>query len=315
MKHEREKTSSNTLAAVVVPNSADVTKFVRIEFLLLLISLVVFPACSPQSSTEPAPTTASETPDSAVHSSPAEHGGGPVHWGYGEDDGPANWAALSPDYATCTSGREQSPIDIAAMTTGDQVRLGRTYQAATLKIIRQEHVSDVIDNGHTIQINYDEGSYLQLGEASYELKQYHFHAPSEHTIKGRHFPMEMHLVHQSAAGDLAVLGVLIDQGSHNPAFEPVWANLPDEAGEEVHIEHLAVNVDDLLPANHNTYRYRGSLTTPPCSEGVSWFVAVEPIALSADQIAAFTSIFQGNNRPIQALYDRAIFVDRVAEAE
>ncbi len=303
------------MAAAVVLKSADVTKCIRIEFVLLLMSLVFLPACSPQSSTEPASKTTSETPDSADHSPPAENGGGPVHWGYGEDDGPSSWAALSSDYVACASGREQSPIDIAAFTAGDLMRLGKNYQAATLKIIRQEHVTDVIDNGHTIQINYDEGSNLQLGEVSYELKQYHFHAPSEHTIKGRHFPMEMHLVHQSGAGDLAVLGVLIDQGNHNPAFEPVWANLPDEAGEEVHLQHLVVNVDDLLPADHNTYRYRGSLTTPPCSEGVSWLLAVEPIELSADQIAAFTAIFQGNNRPVQSLNDRTVFVDRVVEAE
>ncbi len=279
-------------------------KIVEIEFVVLLMALLFLSACSPQSS---------ETPDSAAHSPPTEHGVGPVHWGYGEDDGPASWAALSSDYATCASGREQSPIDIAAITTDDQVRLGTNYQPATLKIIRHEHVADLIDNGHTIQVNYDEGSNLQLGAVNYELKQYHFHAPSEHTIEGRHFSMEMHLVHQSAAGELAVLGVLIEQGNHNPAFEPVWANLPGEVGKEVHHEHLAVNVDDLLPADHNTYRYRGSLTTPPCSEGVSWFVAVQPIKLSADQIAAFTSIFSGNNRPIQPLNDRTVFVDRVSE--
>ncbi len=279
-------------------------KNVRNEFILLMVSMVLS-ACSPQSPDGPATT---------AHSPATEHGGGPIHWSYGEDDGPTRWAALSSDYGTCASGREQSPIDIAAIATGDLVPSGKkNYRAATLKIIRHEHVTDVIDNGHTIQINYDEGSNLQLGAVSYELKQYHFHAPSEHTIEGRHFPMEMHLVHQSAAGELAVLGVLIEQGDHNPAFEPVWANLPDEAGEEVHIQHLAVNVDDLLPANHDTYRYRGSLTTPPCSEGVSWLLAVEPITLSADQIAAFTAIFQGNNRPVQPLNDRTVFVDRVNE--
>ncbi|MCH8249590.1 MAG: carbonic anhydrase family protein [Proteobacteria bacterium] len=288
-------------------------KIVRIEFILLLMSLLFLPACSPQSSERPAATTASETPDSAAHSPATEHGGGPVHWGYGEDDGPASWAALSSDYVTCASGREQSPIDIAGATTGESMQMSKDYKAGSLKIIRQEHVVDVIDNGHTIQVNYDEGSNLRLGETVYELKQYHFHAPSEHTIERRHFPMEMHLVHQSAAGELAVLGVLIEQGNHNPAFEPVWANLPNEAGEEVHHQHLAVNVDDLLPVDHGTYRYRGSLTTPPCSEGVSWFVAVEPIKLSADQIATFASIFSGNNRPVQPLNNRTVVLDRVAE--
>ena len=285
-------------------------KIVHIECVFLTALLFFLSACSPQSSDAPETMT---TPDYGAHSSGAEHRGGPVHWGYGEDDGPMHWAALSPDYATCASGREQSPIDLVAATTGEQAGMSRYYKAASLRIIRHEHIVDVIDNGHTIQINYDEGSTLQLGEASYELKQYHFHSPSEHTIEGQHLPMEMHLVHQSTEGELAVLGVLIEEGDHNPAFEPVWANLPDEVGETVHHEHVTVNVDDLLPADHETYRYRGSLTTPPCSEGVSWFVAAEPIALSADQIAAFTSIFQGNNRPVQPLNDRRIFVDRVTE--
>ncbi len=293
--------------------SQEVMKIIHTEFVFLTALLFFLPACSPQSSDAPETTVTPETPDSEAHSSGAEHRGGPVHWSYGEDDGPMHWAALSPDYATCASGREQSPIDLVAATTGEQAGMSRNYKAASLRIIRHEHIVDVIDNGHTIQVNYDEGSTLQIGQASYELKQYHFHSPSEHTIEGQHLPMEMHLVHQSTEGELAVLGVLIEEGDHNPAFEPVWANLPDEVGEEVHHQHVAVNVDDLLPADHKTYRYRGSLTTPPCSEGVSWFVAAEPIALSADQIAAFTSIFQGNNRPVQPLNDRTVFVDRVAE--
>jgi carbonic anhydrase len=288
-------------------------KIARYEFVLLLISVVLLPACSPQSSEEPGTSTAPETPDPTAHAPTTEHGAGPVHWGYGEDDGPANWAALSSDNITCASGREQSPIDIAGATTGESMRKSKDYKAGSLKIIRQEHVVDVIDNGHTIQVNYDEGSNLQLGDTAYELKQYHFHAPSEHMIEGQHFPMEMHLVHQSAEGGLAVIGVLVQEGNHNPAFDPVWADLPTTVGEEVHHQLVTVNIDDLLPTSHETYRYRGSLTTPPCSEGVSWFVAVQPIELSTDQIAMYTSIFQGNNRPVQPLNSRSVFVDRVAE--
>ncbi len=285
----------------------------RFEFVLLLTPVVLLPACSPQSFEEPATTTASETSDSTAHSPATEHGAGPVHWGYGEDDGPASWAALSSGYVTCASGREQSPIDIAAATTDEPMQMSKDYKPGSLNIIRQEHVVDVIDNGHTIQVNYDKGSNLRFGETVYELKQYHFHAPSEHTIERRHFPMEMHLVHQSADGGLAVLGVLIQEGDHNPAFEPVWANLPAAVGEEVQHRFVTVNVDDLLPVDHGTYRYRGSLTTPPCSEGVSWFVALQPIELSTDQIATYTSIFQGNNRPVQPLNNRTVFLDRVAE--
>ncbi len=262
----------------------------------------------------PAPPaeTASRAEPPAHSAAPEEHAGGPVHWGYGEDDGPAAWADLSEDYALCGSGLEQSPIDLTGAAAGEQPAVARDYRPANLKIIRHEHVVDVVDNGHTIQVNYDEGSTLSLGDASYELKQYHFHAPSEQTVDGEHFPMEMHLVHQSAGGALAVLGVLIAEGAANAAFEPVWAHLPDEAGEEVHLEHVSVNVEDLLPVSHGAYRYHGSLTTPPCSEGVSWLVALEPIELSAEQIGAFTAIFSGNNRPVQPLGERTIAVDEVA---
>jgi len=246
-----------------------------------------------------------------THSMPKEHSA--VHWGYGEDDGPENWAALGHAYALCDSGRQQSPIDLTAAVAAEPLGASRDYRPATLKIIRHAHVVDVIDNSHTIQVNYDEGSTIVVDDKTYELKQYHFHAPSEHTVEGRHFPMEMHLVHQSAQGKLAVLGVLISEGRHNAAFEPVWSNLPDEVGEEIHHESVTVNIDDLLPAKHLAYRYSGSLTTPPCSEGVSWFVAVDPIELSTKQIAEFTAIFQDNNRPVQSLNDRTVFVQSVDE--
>ena len=231
-----------------------------------------------------------------------------IHWGYGPENGPAVWADLNPEYALCRDGREQSPIDISDPSPAELPGLEANYQAATMRIIRHEHVVDVIDNGHTIQVNYDEGSTLEVGESSFELAQYHFHAPSEHTVNGRHSPMEMHLVHQSESGELAVLGVLIKEGAHNAAFDAVWAELPDEVGEEIHLEHVAVNVDDLLPSNRGTFRYRGSLTTPPCSEGVSWFVAVEPIELSAEQIGQFTAIISDNNRPTEPLGERLVLL-------
>ena len=230
------------------------------------------------------------------------------HWGYGSNNGPESWADLNPEYVLCRDGREQSPIDISAPSPAELPSLEANYQAATMRIIRHEHVVDVIDNGHTIQVNYDEGSTLEVGDSSFELAQYHFHAPSEHTVNGRHSPMEMHLVHQSESGELAVLGVLIKEGAHNAAFDAVWAELPDEVGEEIHLEHVAVNVDDLLPSNRGTFRYRGSLTTPPCSEGVSWFVAVEPIKLSAEQIGQFTAIISDNNRPTEPLGERLVLL-------
>ena len=145
------------------------------------------------------------------------------------------------------------------------------YQPATLRIIRHEHLVDVINNGHTIQINYDEGSTLTVDATEFELAQYHFHVPSEHTIEGKSFPMEMHLVHVSKQGKIAVLGVLIEEGSHNSVFDPVVEHIPLEVGSEEHLENVRVEIDDLFPEDYSTFRYAGSLTTPPCSEGVRWF--------------------------------------------
>lgn len=254
-----------------------------------------------------APESPREEPVSATEAA-VEHS---RHWGYESDNGPEFWAKLNPDYALCGDGREQSPVDISDASPAELPGLTTKYQAAAIRIIRNEDVDDVVNNGHTIQVNHDEGSVLSVGDIEYELAQFHFHAPSEHTVNGRHTEMEMHLVHQAESGALAVLGVLINAGSHNQAFDPVWAELPDEVGEEIHLEDVQINVDDLLPSDLGTYRYRGSLTTPPCSESVSWFVAVDPIELSAEQIGQFTAIISGNNRPTQDLGGRDLQVDRV----
>ena len=247
----------------------------------------------------------------ALAGAAACYGHGSAHWGYGTRDCPAVWAELSPAYALCGTGPEQSPIDLRDAEVVDHAPMLHDYEPSSLQIIRHEHVVDVVDNGHTIQVDYDDGSTLQVGADRYELAQFHFHAPSEHTIDGRRFPMEMHLVHRSASGGFAVLGVLIEEGAHHPAFDPFWGRLPQRPGERLHLEHVQVDIDDLLPESQATYRYRGSLTTPPCSEGVRWFVAVEPIALSAAQIDAFTSIIHGNARPVQPLGPRAVTMDRV----
>ena len=153
-----------------------------------------------------------------------------------------------------------------------------------------------------------------MGGVAYRLDQYHFHSPSEHTVDGKHFPMEMHLVHKSADGKLAVVGVFIAEGAHNRAFDPVWANLPAQKGVETHYPAVKVDVDALLPAARTSYRYDGSLTTPPCSEGVSWIVMTTPIELSSEQVAAFTRLIKDNNRPVQKLNGRTILTDAVSIA-
>ena len=233
----------------------------------------------------------------------------PIHWGYSAEDGPARWDALSPDWALCGKGRSQSPVDLGGAKPAGAVELGFGYQPASLKIIHHEHVVDVLNNGHTIQVNYDEGSTIDIQGTRFELLQYHFHAPSEHTVGARHFPMEMHLVHQSQSGEVAAVGVFIEAGAHNAAFEPVWEHVPKETGKQEHLEHVVVDVDQLLPSDRRTYRYPGSFTTPPCSEGVHWLVFVEPIQLGQEQIDAFRAVVKVNNRPVQSLEGREVLIE------
>lgn len=228
------------------------------------------------------------------------------HWDYDGAEGPEHWAEMSREFAACEQGRAQSPIDLDTSTPASSADMSRGDRSAELLVAHHEHVVDVLDNGHTIQVTYDDGSTLREGGEEFELRQYHFHAPSEHTVDGRSFPMEMHLVHSSADGELAVLGVLIAEGEHNAAFASIWQDLPDTPGESRHLEHVKVDIDDLLPGDSHYYRYEGSLTTPPCSEGVHWYVFRKPITLSADQIAAFTEIFFDNHRPVQPRNGRAL---------
>ena len=236
-----------------------------------------------------------------------------THWGYEPGNGPASWGKLNRDWLLCAEGIHQSPVDFTGAEHVKFNEIKLTIAPASLKIVHQTHVIEAIDNGHTIQINYDEGETFEIGNESYKLRQYHFHSPSEHTVNGRHYAMEMHLVHISKDKKLAVIGVFIEEGRHNEAFDTIWSNLPRKTGQEVHHENVQVDVDDMLPKNKATYRYMGSLTTPPCSEGVRWFVYVEPIQMSRDQIKAFREIFHGNNRPTQPLNDRNLRYDFIRE--
>jgi carbonic anhydrase len=271
----------------------------RAAFVAAWTAAVVAAACASPEASKPEPSAAS-------------HPGSP-HWDYDGEEGPAFWGRLSPAFSACAAGQRQSPIDIDQASSASLPELRTAFGPAALRVVRHEHVADAVNSGHTIQVDYPQADALTVGEATYELAQYHFHAPSEHTVQGRHSPMEMHLVHKSPTGALAVVGVLIEEGAHNAAFDPVWSNLPRSKGAAVHLEHVKVNVDDLLPRTRTTYRYDGSLTTPPCSEGVKWLVMTTPIQLSAAQIAAFTTLIERNNRPVQARNGRAVVTDQLAE--
>ena len=235
-----------------------------------------------------------------------------AHWDYSAEHGPATWGTLDSQYATCASGRAQSPIDIVNATPNAQLpALTARFRPAALRVVHHAHQADVVNTGHSIQVNYPNADTITVGGDAYALLQYHFHSPSEHQVAGTSFPMEMHLVHKSTEGRLAVVGVLIREGRSNAAFGPVWSRLPATKGAEVVHDSVMVDVDDLLPAVRTSYRYDGSLTTPPCSEGVEWFVLTTPIELSAQQIAAFRQALAGNNRPVQPLNGRVIAQDVV----
>lgn len=218
------------------------------------------------------------------------------HWSYGGDTNPTQWGRLGHDFALCETGRDQSPIDIDDAVVSKPSTLAFNYSSTPLEIV---------NNGHTIQVNYDEGSSVSIDEDEYELLQFHFHTPSEHTQEGVASAMEMHLVHRNEAGDLAVVGVMLQKGEANPAIDTVWANIPAEEGTN-EVEGIMINAADLLPDSIAYYSYAGSLTTPPCSERVRWNVLKEPIQVSEEQIDAFEAIYQVNARPVQPTNGRMI---------
>lgn len=212
------------------------------------------------------------------------------HWAYEGEEGPAHWAELSDHYEQCGLGQHQSPIAL----TGDDVLANLT----PIEINYQETPLHIINNGHTIEVKELHDSHIVLDGITYHLEQFHFHAPSEHTLDGNHYPMEMHLVHQAEDGKLAVIGIFIAEGEENSLFYPVWDFLPDQAIGTIETG-TAVNPAMMLPDNQTVYQYSGSLTTPPCSENVTWLVMPDPVPLSADQISGFTDIINHNNRPTQ----------------
>lgn len=221
-----------------------------------------------------------------------------AHWGYMGAEGPENWGGLSAAYETCKSGTSQSPINISVAPHKD---------ADGLKISYQPTPMSVLNNGHTIQVNYASGSSMTVDGKTYELLQFHFHSPSEHTYKGSPYPLEAHLVHKAADGSLAVVGVLIKEGAKdNPVLASVWSHMPKEAGGTMEMASMSVNVADLLPAKKAYWNYSGSLTTPPCSEGVNWFVMDKSVEASAAQIKQFLTVVHENARPTQPMNGRGV---------
>jgi carbonic anhydrase len=220
------------------------------------------------------------------------------HWEYADEgeDGENSWGDIDPAYASCKDGREQSPIDLV---NKDEVDIADIELA-------EETLSPLalVNNGHTIQVNATSTGGMTIDGKTYKLAQFHFHAPSEHTFDGLYAPLELHLVHKSDDGNLAVLGILIKEGAENAALAPVFANIPAEKTEEPVEVEGSLDVMALFPENKTTYRYNGSLTTPPCTEGVLWNVFVDTIEASREQIRAYTVVYSDTARQVQPLNER-----------
>jgi carbonic anhydrase len=218
------------------------------------------------------------------------------HWTYEGDTGPDKWGGLDAADAPCSAGDQQSPIDITGAISARQPQL---------KISWSKRTDTIINNGHTIQLNFASGATLRLGDRSYGLTQFHFHHPSEHLVDGKRFAMEAHFVHAADSAGLAVLGVFIVPGKTNAVFNKIVSTMPEEEGPPVAADP-AIDPNRLLPEQRTFYHYEGSLTTPPCSQTVDWLVLTQPIEAAEADIAHFAKLYPMNARPVQKLDRRFI---------
>jgi len=228
---------------------------------------------------------------------PTVSAGETAHWGYSGHEGPEHWGELDPNFFLCSKGKNQSPVNLTEMIESDLPPIKINYKSGG---------NEILNNGHTIQVNYDPGSTIIVDGNEFELKQFHFHSPSENTIEGHAYPMEAHFVHADKDGRLAVIAVMFKYGEKNTELEKAWAHIPNNAGEKRALsKHVDANI--LLPHDHDYFRFNGSLTTPPCSEGVLWIVMKYFHTTSKQQIDTFTQIMHHpNNRPVQPVNARAI---------
>ncbi|PRD41138.1 carbonate dehydratase [Phyllobacterium phragmitis] len=222
-----------------------------------------------------------------------------THWDYKGDD-PQHWSELSAEYQSCSAGVSQSPINLDH---------GIKASLPQLEIDYGDNFTSVENNGHTVLVTAGKGNQLVVDGERYNLVQCHFHHPSEHLLKGARFPLECHFVHRLPDDEIAVIGVLMKEGRRNDVFEQILRLAPKTPGKMAEIPggHLAIK--NLLPATFHYIRYSGSLTTPPCSEAVNWMVLIEPVEISAEQIARFAALYPDNARPIQPLHHRPILED------
>ena len=220
------------------------------------------------------------------------------HWGYTGHNTPEKWGALSEKFRECGVGLNQSPINITHSLHANLPPLSPDYSHSS---------KSIVDNGHTIQVNMEAGDTLTVDGITFELKQFHFHSPSENHIDGKAYPLEAHFVHLDKDGNIAVIAVMFEEGAQNKELEKVWKDMPQKDGESKTLK-LANIAKAILPEDKHYYRFNGSLTTPPCTEGVRWFVLKQPMTISKEQIKKFhdDTMHHNNNRPIQPLDARMI---------
>ncbi|WP_375143387.1 carbonic anhydrase [Janthinobacterium sp. PAMC25594] len=219
-----------------------------------------------------------------------------THWSYEGDSGPVNWSKINVDWAKCGNGSRQSPIDIRDGMKVELEQISFDYHPSSF---------NVVDNGHTVQVGVSGGNYITVQNRMFELQQFHFHRPSEERINGKAFEMVVHLVHRDAEGRLAVLALLLERGAPQATIQTVWNNLPLEKFETMQ-PTILLDPAEMLPARRDYYTYMGSLTSPPCSEGVLWLVMKQPVQASPAQMALFSRLYPLNARPVQAGNGRII---------
>jgi len=229
------------------------------------------------------------------------HGGHDAkpHWGYTGDGGPEHWGDLSREFSACKEGQSQSPINIVDAQDIPLPEISFSYQAVPFHLV---------NNGHTIMADYAPGSQITIDGKTYKLLQFHFHTPSENAVDDQLYPMEAHLVHADENGQLAVVGVMFRRGNANPFISSLVQFMPVLANSDVRVTTTSINAMDILPTTRDYYSWDGSLTTPPCTEGVKWMLLKEPVEVSQEQVDKLNAIMHGpNNRPLQPLYERTVF--------
>ncbi len=221
----------------------------------------------------------------------------PPQWQYSGEFGPEAWGRMQAAYALCDKGRRQSPIDIVATRKQPLPALEFQYRSAPLRIV---------NDGHTVRVRIANGSRMLIGRDSHALQQFHFHLPGGDRVRGEEFPMAMHFLHKSSSGRLVSLVVLFRLGAENAALAALLPHMPARGQAERVVAGTQIDPAQLLPAAHGYFAYEGSLTAPPCTEGVLWIVMKQPLELSAAQLARLGQLFPANARPVQPLHDRVV---------